>query len=351
MRTPTCAEIGDACGLSAATVSRALNNHPAIPDSTRERVLETAQKLGWRPNPLTSAYMAHLRSAKPTSFKAILGVIVDFPIPNGPQDLPSHVRRTYLGFEQRAREYGYTAKAFSLAQPDMTPALLDRAMSDWTVPGFLVTSMSSPDRVIRGIRWSRYAMVALGYSMKAPHLHRVVLNMYSGLKLAIEQVFRMGYKRLAIVVSQEYDRRTKHGVMYPVTYLSQNLDHDQSIHVFPFSEYDPTRDDKMAEWLGQVRPDLVMGQFDRSVFDRLGWRVPKDIARVAFDRSPESPTEAGLDLRYELCGSLAADVLISQITLNQRGIPETPVEYTVPVQWVNGRSAPSRVGRVTTSGS
>ncbi len=344
MRAPTCEDIGKACGLSAATVSRALNNSPLIPDATRKRVLRIAEKMGWRPNPLTSAYMAHLRSARPTSFKAILGVIVDFPLHNGPDDLPSHVRRTYRGFEQRALEYGYKVRAFSLVGPDATPAALDRAMSDWTIPGFLVTSMSTPDRVLRDISWSRYAMVAFGYSMKSPRLHRVVPNMYAGIKLAIERVFKMGYKRIGVAVSEEYDRRTNNGVMFPTSYMMRSLQPDQSIDVLQYSEADPEGGtERIVRWLERTRPELVMGMFFGHIFDHLGWRVPRDIARVAFDRSPESPNEAGLDLRYELGGALAADVLISQITLNRRGIPEMPVEYTMQCQWVNGRSAPSRI--------
>jgi LacI family transcriptional regulator len=346
MKAPTCQDIADACGFSASTVSRALNSHPAIPRETREKVLAVARQMGWKPNPLTSAYMAHLRSTRPTSFKAILGILVDYPMPNGPQDLVSHVRRMYRGFEQRAEEYGYKIRAFSLADPDITPQTLDRAMADWNIPGFLVTSMSQPGKILDHINWSRYAMVAIGYSMPTPRIHRVVLNMYEGVQLAIAKAFRMGYKRLGIAISEEYDRRTKHGVMFPVSYLSRHLEPGQSIDEFRYSELDPDSNDKIAAWLKRTRPELVMGMFFPEVYQRLGWKVPRDIARIAFDRSPESPTEAGLDLRYEVCGNLAADVLISEITLNRRGIPPTPVEFTVACQWVNGRSAPPLRGRV-----
>jgi len=36
------------CHLSISTVSRALRDHPRIPEVTRKRVFETAQRLGWR---------------------------------------------------------------------------------------------------------------------------------------------------------------------------------------------------------------------------------------------------------------------------------------------------------------
>ena len=52
-RLPTMADIARLTGLSRTTVSFVLNNHPSaasIPTETKERVLETAKKLSYRPN-------------------------------------------------------------------------------------------------------------------------------------------------------------------------------------------------------------------------------------------------------------------------------------------------------------
>jgi LacI family transcriptional regulator len=46
----TLKDIGAALGLSAATVSRALNGFPEVSARTRDRVQQTADKLGYRPN-------------------------------------------------------------------------------------------------------------------------------------------------------------------------------------------------------------------------------------------------------------------------------------------------------------
>lgn len=343
MKTPTCGDIAQACGVSAATVSRALNNHPAIPAATRERVLAAARKMGWRPNPLASAFMAHLRSTRPSSFKALLGVLVDYPMPHGPTDLPSHVLRMYTGFKQRAAEYGYGVKVISLAEPSLTSAALGRTMVEWNIPGFLVTSMSTPGKVLPRFKWSRYAIVAIGYSMKGPAVHRVVSNVMMGVKTAIEKVLSMGYQRIGVVVPEEYDRRTNHAVMLPVSYMARQLRPDQLIDAFVYDQTDPHHEDRIADWLRQTRPELVMGMFEDEILGRLGWRVPQDIARVTFDRSPGCQSHAGLEQRYEVLGGLAADVLISEITLNRRGLPENPVEYTTTCKWVNSSSALPRV--------
>jgi LacI family transcriptional regulator len=53
-------DIAKVLGVSTATVSRALKNNPAVSKSTRRKVLQTARKMGYRPNNFAS----NLRSRK-----------------------------------------------------------------------------------------------------------------------------------------------------------------------------------------------------------------------------------------------------------------------------------------------
>src|SRR5712692_11539903 len=42
--------LAEGLGLSQSTVSRALREHPGIPDKTRRRVIAAAEKVGYKPN-------------------------------------------------------------------------------------------------------------------------------------------------------------------------------------------------------------------------------------------------------------------------------------------------------------
>jgi LacI family transcriptional regulator len=64
----TILDIARALNITAATVSRALNDHPAIKDSTKKVVRETADKLNYQPNKIASS----LRKGKSN----IIGVII-----------------------------------------------------------------------------------------------------------------------------------------------------------------------------------------------------------------------------------------------------------------------------------
>lgn len=342
MKTPTYSEIAKACGVSSSTVSRALNNHRSIPESTRDRIRDIARKMGWRPNPLASAYMAHLRSTHPPSFKATIGVIVDHPMPGGLTDLPLHIQRIYTGIERRAREYGYVVHPVSLRDPEMTPALVDRIMFNRNIPGIILTGLSEPGNAPEGINWDRYALVAMGFSMHKPVLHRVATNVSHGFKLVIDKAFELGYRRLGVAVSREYDERTNHGVLFPVAYTQQRLAEGQALESLVYEGSGPEAIPQIAQWLERYRPDVVVGTWVAEAIQSLGWRIPEDIALLTFDRSPEFPTHAGLDQRYEASGELGADVLIKEITHNRRGIPSDPVEHTIRGTWIDGPSAPPR---------
>src|SRR5687768_5110656 len=64
----TIQDIARELNITPATVSRALNNHPAIKETTKEAVKKLAQKLNYQPNKIASS----LRSGKSN----IIGVII-----------------------------------------------------------------------------------------------------------------------------------------------------------------------------------------------------------------------------------------------------------------------------------
>jgi LacI family transcriptional regulator len=307
--------------------------------------------MGWRPNPLASAYMAHLRSTHPPSFKAVLGLVVDHPIPAGVESLPIHMQRIHQGFQRRAAESGYSTQVFSLRDDGLTPVVLDRTMFYRNIPGFAVTGLQHPGKTLEGLNWSRYAAVAMGYSLTHPPLHRVATNVMHGFKLVIDKAFDLGYRHIGIAVSREYDERTSHGVSFPVAYTRENCPPghkiDSLIYDLPFEESIGV----VAKWLDTHRPQLAIGTAVFEAIKQLGWRIPRDIGFATFDHSPEYANHAGLDQQYEASGRIAADVLIGQVTQNRRGIPKQPVEHLVKGRWVDGPSAPRRARRAARQAS
>lgn len=55
----TIVQVAETCGVAQSTVSRALSGHPSIPETTRLKIRETAEHLGYRPDPGAANLVAH----------------------------------------------------------------------------------------------------------------------------------------------------------------------------------------------------------------------------------------------------------------------------------------------------
>lgn len=342
MKTPTYREIAAACGVNSSTVSRALGNHRGIPDRTRDRIRAVALKMGWRPNPLASAYMSHLRATHPPSFQAVLGLLIDAPIPHGIDYAPSHLQLIHQGMTRRAAEYGYLVRVFGMHEPGMTSQKIDRILFNHNISGFAIAGATRARTRLEELRLDRYTAVALGFSLVKPALHRVATSMYHSTQLLLRRVFAMGYKRLAVVVGREFDNLSDHGVRFAVDDARQRLKPGQSLEMRIYDNFAEKDTEKIAAWLKECEPDMLVGSWAINALDLLGWKVPRDIGMVTFDHSPEYLEHAGLDQCYAISAEIAADVLINGVTHNRRGVPKVPVEHTICGKWVDGPSAPPR---------
>lgn len=88
----TLADIARKLGVSKMTVSRAINNHPEVSDETRARILETAQKLNYRPNQYARALT--------TNRSHLFGIVV-------PDLMHSYFAEICRGVESFGRSAGY----------------------------------------------------------------------------------------------------------------------------------------------------------------------------------------------------------------------------------------------------
>jgi len=93
MRNTTIRDIAKKLKISASTVSRALNNHPDIRQSTKDRVNNLAKKLKYSPNPIARSLKSNISN--------VIGVIV-------PEIKHDFFSSAISGIEEVAYHSGYT---------------------------------------------------------------------------------------------------------------------------------------------------------------------------------------------------------------------------------------------------
>jgi LacI family transcriptional regulator len=342
-RLPTTREIAAACRCSQSTVSNALRDHPRISPATREKIQRVARSLGWRANPLASAFMAHLRSTKRPRYHANLAFAVTHPANAKIDALPPHQRESFHGARQRAAELGYVLEPVWLHEPGMNAARLARILKSRGMPGLLVPSLLGPADYFSPFDWSPFASVALGHALPGVPLHRVAFNYSRGVPMALRRLHEMGYRRIGVIVSTAYDAKVDHGWLPPLYFAQKQPWARRCLKPFVFSDSTPAERLRIAEWIEETRPDVILGEYIAwHALHDLGWKIPNDIAFASFDWSVDHPDIAGIHQGHDTLGRMAVDLLTAQLLQNERGLAATPKLLLIDGSWRDAESVPAR---------
>lgn len=271
-------------GLSQTTVSLVLNNSPSaksIPKETRERVVEAAKRLNYRPN-----YFARsLRRSKSMS----VGVLA-------PDLSEGYFTRVMSGVVQElnhAHYFFFTAchywdKELMERYPRM---LIERA-----VDGFLLLNTTIEDLAVP------VPVVAISAHCSAPKMTNIVLDHYVAAKLALKHLYDLGHRRIAFMHGPAAIPDSEYrwvGIQKVAQELDLRTDAEQTVHLDatgwptktglqpmdPQIAYDPTRAllEKNRDFtaLFCFNDTAAMGAI-RAIKDA-GLDVPGDISVVGFD--------------------------------------------------------------------
>jgi len=278
----TIKDIAKALGLSTSTVSRALNGSYEIGTETKKLVLEYAEKINYRPNPIALS----LKEQKSHS----IGVVVCEVANN-------YFSQAINGIESIAYNRGYhviitqTHESF-----DRETANVQHLLSRH-VDGLLV-SLSAETTDISQYKYLHdkgFPIVFFDRVAADIDTHKVIVNNFKGTFEATELLINTGFKRIAhltnsnnLLISRErfngYKAALdKHGISFNPKYLKY-CDHGGMIQ----AEVEKA----VTELLSlDERPDAIFIASDRlttscmTILKKLGLKVPDDIAIAGFTNS------------------------------------------------------------------
>ena len=88
------------------------------------------------------------------------------------------------------------------------------------------------------------------------------------------------------------------------------------------------------------QPDALI-TFDTCVpswLKRLGLRVPQNIGFVVHHWTPAMQGFAGIHKRRHHLAAAAVDLVVTQLSQHEHGVPEVARQIMIPPQWVEGPS-------------
>lgn len=326
------AVVAQKIGVHPSTVSRALRNDPSISPLQRERIQEKARDLGYRPDPIVSAYTARVRSYRSTKGHGTIALaVVGQRNPKHPSDAFSE------GITAEANAHGFQVERFHLADLDHDPAKLQRVLRTRCIQSLIVMPLGW-DQSLDGLDFSNLACAQVGPSLKSPVLPMASTDFFANAKLACAELFETGHTNVGLATNARLEGRLDQG------WLGGYLAFRQ-FHGLPFIPplfWEKDDSEALQHWIDEyaltaillpgqsfIRPDRM-----RKCSGHL--RKPIRTFSLAGNIRTSGP---GINERNDLVGAAAVRLVIGQLHSGRMGPRESSEKVLIPGIWRDGQRA------------
>lgn len=314
----TIRDVAKKAGVSAATVSRVINNSGYAHEDTRKAVLDAIKKLNYKPNEVA-------RSLYTQKSKLIGLILPDITNPF----FPALAR----GVEDRLREEGYRLIiGNSDEQLEQEINYLDTFIQH-NVVGIIASINEAHSDMLKDLK---IPVVMLDRTIES--LPAVYADQLEGGKLAAEKILELGSKEVTIIrgpvkVSPVYQRFVSSFQHLKQAGVKINV-LDSELTFEGASESVKTLFDKYPNTDGILACNDIVAVATMNEAERMGRSVPEDVQIIGFDDiSISELVNPGLSTirqpAYEM-GAKAAEILIKKV--NQEVL--VGVHYKLPVQFI-----------------
>jgi LacI family transcriptional regulator len=331
--TVTIRDVARECRLSPTTVSMVLNHTASasyIPESTKKRITQVAEGMGYQPNPFAQA----LRS----QHSHTIGVMVpDIADPYCAQILRgienSFLRSSYLPFLVDIQNDRLRFKKY-------LNVLLGRRVEGLII---LANSLSFETELLSASESRKIPSVILGREPETDALSWVATDNQAGTQQALEHLYRLGHRKIAFIRGSSMIVDSHHqwaGICSFAAAAGLELDPRLVVTLSdPFSSYEAGFE-CTKQLLAFELPFTALVAFDdMTAFGAIralisaGLRVPLDCSVIGFDDIPAAafynPALTSVREHMETLASMGAEILIEAIRAHRKNTTVSPVHHKV----------------------
>ena len=332
--------IAERAGVTRQTVSLAMRDHRSLPAETRRRIQALAREMGYRPNPLFTALMEHVREGKPKTNLATIAYVTAHPTRDGWRKRGNIHLEYFAGASERAKQRGYRLEEFWAREEGMTGRRASTILLTRNIRGLLLAPVIQP-RGHLSLDWPQFAVATLGYSVWRPNVHRVVVNHFHMTNTAFRRLQKLGYRRIGLILERRVNERTDH--FYTAAFLDCQLRVPRTNRIAPLL-LDKWDERTIRKWLERNRPDAIVTHYNGILqwIRSCGLRVPQDVGVVHLSQSETKPGWACIDVKGPVVGAAGMDLVIEQLQRNEFGIPTHPQIVMIEPSWVDGETVRTR---------
>lgn len=328
-------DISAACGVSVATVSKALNDHRDVGEETKQHIREVAKKMGYFPN-------ANARALRTNRSNSIGVLFVDeMPQSGLTHDYFSHILDS---FKITVEAQGYDVTFINCNKGRKNNMSYLEHCKYRNVDGVLIACVDFSDKEIRELVESDIPVVTIDYVFN--NRLAVSSDNVKGIRDLLTYVYEQGHRKIAYVYghsSAVTDARIK---SFYKTASELGLDVNED-YLIKGSYRDAQGAEKLTAKLLDMKerptciiyPDDLCAMGGRNEIRSRGLRIPEDISIAGYDGiSITQQIEPQITTIYQdtrMIGRVAAENLINLIEKPKSSLIEHVV---VEGNLIRGRS-------------
>lgn len=327
-------DVANAVGVHVSTASLALRDDPRLTEKTRAKVKSAAERLGYRANPMVSAWLRQVR--KPEA--AHPGVGLAFLFGNAGNDRVSAepYYQTFIeGARAEATSLGYAVTEVRFLVNDDKRLLKTIAQLRYRgVRGALIFDPEErlSTEIVRELeKENGFAVVVMLRCGGVHRFHRVGTDISHNVALALGRLREMGCRRIALPVHHSQLRLRKE-VLSAYLWHQQQWPQKDRVPLPP--EVIESSPELFIPWMRLHQPDAVLSvnfALHAYLVDA-GFRIGSDLvfAHLGVDarRSLLGVNNRGFEV-----GRAAVFQLAGLLTANRFGTPEIPLNTLLPGVW------------------
>lgn len=311
----TITEIAKELGVSPSTVSRALNNHPAISKKTRNAVVKLARKRNYQPNLLA----LNLLQRKTNT----IGVIV-------PEITSYFFSSVINGIQDVVNTFGLNMIIGQSNESYQEEKNIVQTFASIRVDGFLISPSSETKKYdhLESLTANNIPLVIFDRDCEGINVDKVFVDEYNGAFQAVEYLIQSGCKRIAHIAGNQSLSTARHRLKaYKDALTKHNLPINEDYIIVtngfaPEHGIEPAKQllalDKTPDAIFTINDGVAIGAM--YVIKDAGIQIPEEVSVIGFDDDPHSsyfkPSLSTVwQPTYEM-GMLSARILMKRINSN-----------------------------------
>lgn len=273
-------DIAKKLNLTAATVSRALNNNEKISENTRKLVQETALEMNYEQNTLARA----LKSGKSYN----VGVIV-------PRMDSNFFASVIRGIEEELYPKGYHVIICQTHDQENLETGNINSLLNAQVDGILmsISNSKTKNQIFNSLSRKRVPLIFFDRKKDISGVSSVTIDDFNGAYEATKHLIEQGCKRIAHLSNDRSLEIFKNRYLgYKQAILDHGLELDESLVIETHSKVEEGRKTAKALLNMERPPDAIFSSSDFTALGAIqeikaqGLKIPEDICVVGFSNEP-----------------------------------------------------------------